>query len=73
VIGAFGPLDLNPRSPTYGYITTTPKPGWSQVDLDGEIGSALDVPVALDTDVNTAAAGEHFWIERTRRWTRSCI
>src|SRR5512147_1622460 len=25
-VGCFGPLDLDPRSPTYGYITATPKP-----------------------------------------------
>lgn len=61
-IGAFGPLDLNPHSPTYGYITTTPKPGWQLVDLSGEIRRGLDLPVSLDTDVNTAAIGEHFWI-----------
>jgi len=63
-IGAFGPLDLNSNSPTYGFITTTPKPGWSQVDLLGEISRGLHVPVLLDTDVNTAAIGEYFWIEK---------
>jgi fructokinase len=62
-VGAFGPLDLNSSSCTYGFITTTPKSGWSQVDLCGELTSGLQVPVALDTDVNTAALGEHFWIE----------
>jgi len=34
-IGSFGPVDLNPDSKTYGYITTTPKAGWQQVDLYG--------------------------------------
>lgn len=62
-IGAFGPLDLNPNSRTYGYVTTTPKSGWSQVDLCGVLARGLQVPVALDTDVNTAALGEQFWIE----------
>ncbi len=62
-IGAFGPLDLNPISPTFGYITSTPKPGWSQVDIAGVIQRALQVPVSLDTDVNAAALGEQFWIE----------
>ena len=65
-IGAFGPLDLDPRSPTYGFITTTPKSGWAQVDLCGEIGRDLGIPVALDTDVNTAAIGERFWIAENR-------
>ena len=27
-IGSFGPLDLNPDSPTYGCITGTPKKEW---------------------------------------------
>ena len=26
-IGAFGPVDVDPRSPTWGQVTTTPKPG----------------------------------------------
>jgi fructokinase len=65
-IASFGPLDLNPDSPTYGYITTTPKVGWSQIDLYGEIQRALHVPVAFDTDVNAAAFGEQYWIPENR-------
>jgi fructokinase len=61
-IASFGPLDVNPNSSTYGYITTTPKPGWSQIDLYGEIHQKLNVPVAFDTDVNAAAFGEQYWI-----------
>ncbi len=60
-IAAFGPLDLHPASKTWGYITTTPKPGWANVDLAGAIRRALHVPVAFDTDVNVAALGEHRW------------
>ena len=60
-IAAFGPVDLSPASPTYGYITTTPKPGWVQTDLAGRISQALGVPVGFDTDVNGAALGEHRW------------
>ena len=60
-IASFGPLDPNPASPTFGYITTTPKPGWSHTDLAGAIRRALGVPVAFDTDVNAAALGEHRW------------
>ena len=65
-IGSFGPVDLNPQSPTYGYITTTPKPGWAQADLLGGIQRALNVPVAFDTDVNVAAFGEHYWVLQNR-------
>ena len=60
-IGSFGPLDRRPGSPTWGYVTTTPKPGWAQTDIAGPIGRALSVPVAFDTDVNAAALGEHRW------------
>jgi fructokinase len=60
-IGSFGPVDLNPRSARYGFITTTPKAGWRQTDLAGTIGRALRVPIAFDTDVNAAALGESRW------------
>lgn len=60
-IGSFGPLDPNPASPTFGYITSTPKPGWANTDFAGTIGRALGVPVAFDTDVNAAGLGEHRW------------
>ena len=61
-IGSFGPVDLNPASLTFGHITTTPKLKWSHVDLCGFVQSALELPVAFDTDVNAAAFGEHYWI-----------
>ena len=60
-IGSFGPVDLDPASPTYGYITSTPKEGWRQFDLAGAVGRALGSPVAIDTDVNAAALGEARW------------
>jgi fructokinase len=60
-IGTFGPLDLRRESPTWGYITKTPKPGWSDTRFAGVIGDALGVPVVIDTDVNTAALGEMRW------------
>jgi fructokinase len=60
-IGSFGPVDLDPHSPTFGYITSTPKQGWRQFDLAGAVGRALGAPVAIDTDVNAAAVGEARW------------
>ena len=60
-VGSFGPVDLDPASPTWGRITTTPKPGWRGVDLAPALASALGVPVAFDTDVNAAALGEQRW------------
>lgn len=60
-IGSFGPVDLNRDSPTYGYITSTPKPGWSGIEFAGRVSRKLNVPVAFDTDVNAAALGERHW------------
>lgn len=60
-IASFGPVDLNPLSPEYGYITTTPKPGWKQTDMVGFFKKALQVPVFFDTDVNGAVLSEHRW------------
>ena len=60
-IGSFGPIDLRTDSPTYGYITSTPKLGWRYVDLVGPISDELQLPVMLDTDVNAAALGEYRW------------
>ena len=60
-VGSFGPLDLDPRSPSYGRITSTPKPGWQDADLLGSLRSRLNVDVVLDTDVNAAALGEFRW------------
>jgi len=57
----FGPLDPNPDSPTFGHILPTPKPGWTKADVVGPLRSALNIPVAFDTDVNGAALGEGRW------------
>jgi len=60
-IGSFGPVDRNVMSPTWGQITSTPKPGWAHTVVAPEIRRRLSVPVAFDTDVNAAALGEHRW------------
>lgn len=60
-IASFGPVDPDPSSPGYGYITTTPKPGWAHVDFLGPVQAALGVPCGFDTDVNGAALGEYRW------------
>ena len=59
-IGSFGPIDVNPSSATYGFITTTPKEGWANFDLLGKLKTALDIPMAFTTDVNSSAYGEMF-------------
>jgi len=60
-VAAFGPLDPDPASPTYGRITTTPKPGWAHTDFVGALRQHFDLPIAFDTDVNGAALGEWRW------------
>lgn len=57
-IGSFGPIDIDPSSETYGYITTTPKPGWANVDLLGQLSTAFEIPFDVTTDVNSSAYGE---------------
>ena len=60
-IGCFGPVDLDRKSKTYGYITKTPKAGWSNCNIVGAFEDALGVPVGFDTDVNGAVLGEVTW------------
>ncbi|MCB0084884.1 MAG: ROK family protein, partial [Caldilineaceae bacterium] len=60
-IASFGPVDPEPTSPTWGYVTTTPKPGWAHTNLAGALKDALNLPVGFDTDVNGAALSEHRW------------
>ncbi|HEX8471457.1 MAG TPA: ROK family protein [Brevundimonas sp.] len=59
-IGSFGPLELDDRASNYGAIVSTPKPGWNNADLT-VLGRGLDVPVAIDTDVNGTAFAEGLW------------
>ena len=60
-VASFGPVDLTRGSPTYGFITTTPKPGWRNVRVADRLAEAMRVPVAFDTDVNGAALAEGRW------------
>jgi fructokinase len=60
-IGTFGPIDIDPSSPTYGYVTTTPKPGWAGFPFVNTLKQSFDVPMGWDTDVNAAAYGESVW------------
>jgi fructokinase len=61
-IASFGPIDLHKDSPTYGHITSTPKPGWGNTDFVGSMKKSFDgIPIGFDTDVNGAALGEQRW------------
>src|SRR5262249_1060794 len=61
-VASFGPVDLHPDSSAYGFIISTPKPGWRNADVLGPLRPAFaDLPIGFDTDVNGAALGEHAW------------
>lgn len=60
-LAAFGPIDVDRASHGWGRIGQTPKPGWTGVDLVTALSDGLNVPVALDTDVNGAALAEMRW------------
>ena len=60
-VASFGPVDPDPASPGFGYITNTPKPGWAHTPVVPLLRDAFGVPVGFDTDVNVAALGEHRW------------
>jgi len=60
-VASFGPLDLEPGSPTRGFLKATTKPGWSHADVAGRLSRALGVPFGVDTDVNGAALAEGRW------------
>lgn len=68
-IASFGPIDLNPDSKTYGFITSTPKTLWRNTDVRGKIvrdlGLDPDFPVGWETDVNAPALAEYD-LSRTR-------
>ena len=57
-VGSFGPLDLDPSSPTYGNITSTPKLAWKDYPLLKNLLDGRDIPAGIDTDVNAAIIAE---------------
>jgi len=60
-VAAFGPLDVNPSSSTYGEVGLTPKLAWQGFNWVQAIHQAYSLPVCVDTDVNGAALGEWQW------------
>lgn len=60
-VGSFGPINIDRSSPEYGYVTTTPKPGWTNYPFLPMLQREFDIPFGWDTDVNAAAFGEATW------------
>ncbi len=57
-IGCFGPISPRKDAPDYGYITSTTKLAWQNVNIVGMFEDTLHCPIGFDTDVNAAALGE---------------
>jgi fructokinase len=70
-VGSFGPIDVNPQSPTYGCITSTPKLAWSNFPFVKVLKEAFQKPIGFNTDVNAAALGEA--IHGAARGLDSCL
>ena len=60
-LGSFGPFDVDSSSPTYGFITTTPKPHWANTNILGMLREKINLPIAVDMDVVVAGLGEAKW------------
>lgn len=59
-VASFGPIERRPDSPRYGWITSTPKPGWRDTPIVSRL-ARFGVPIGFDTDVNGAALAEGRW------------
>jgi len=74
-IGSFGPIDAKSDSPTFGFITSTPKKLWTNVNVLEMIGlydEFKDVPFRFDTDVNAPALAEFDLHRQSVSLTSSC-
>lgn len=70
-VGSFGPINVHQNSETYGYITSTPKPFWSDFNFVGSLSAHFDVPIAWTTDVNAAGYAEY--VLGNAKGTQSCL
>lgn len=57
-VGAFGPIDLNEKSKTYGFIQNTPKKLWVNYNLLGNLKKEVCEKISLVTDVGLSLIGE---------------
>ena len=75
-VASFGPIDAKVGSPTYGYITSTPKPYWANTNvlkLLGLYDEFLNIPFDFDTDVNAPALAEYILHKKPNMTSSSYI
>lgn len=58
-VASFGPIEIRRNSKWYGYVTDTPKAGWSHTNFLGMLKAAFDLPIYWTSDVNGSAYGEY--------------
>lgn len=57
-LAAFGPVNVDRSSPSYGWITSTPKAGWRNTDIPHALGLGDAMPLQVVSDVTGSAVGE---------------
>ena len=57
-LAAFGPVNVDRSSPSYGWITSTPKAGWRNTDIPRALGLGDAMPLQVVSDVTGSAVGE---------------
>lgn len=60
-IASFGPVSIDRHAADYGFITSTPKPGWAGTDVAKRLAARYGVPAGFHSDVVGAALGEARW------------
>jgi fructokinase len=64
-VATFGPIEAKINAPKFGFITSTPKPGWKDTNVLKLIGlkdEFKNVPFLFDTDVNAPALAEYSFL-----------
>lgn len=60
-IASFGPIGIDPAAASFGFVTSTTKPGWANTDVAGRLLDRYGVPVGFHTDVVGAGLAEGRW------------
>jgi len=60
-VASFGPIGIDPGAASFGFVTSTTKPGWANTDVAGRLLDRYEVPVGFHTDVVGAGLAEGRW------------
>lgn len=72
-VASFGPIEIREDHPKHGYITSTPKEGWKNIDIVGNLRTHFRVPISWTTDVNGSAYGEYVKLQEKEGHTSSLV